>query len=181
MKKFFLLSAFGKDRPGMVAAVTKALFDLGGNIEDASMTRLGGEFSIMLIVSAPASVTEAKVQKALTPAAKKLGLQIAARPIQPGAARPAKREEPRYMISVYGTDRSGIVHEVTQALAERKVSITDLNTKAIHRGGKPIYVMLLEVQVPPTLDIDNLRDALDRLRQSLDVEISFQDIDVVPL
>ena len=35
MKSYFLLNAFGKDRPGIVAGVTEALVRLGGNIEDA--------------------------------------------------------------------------------------------------------------------------------------------------
>ena len=33
-KNSFLLTAFGKDRPGIVAGVTRILYELGGNIED---------------------------------------------------------------------------------------------------------------------------------------------------
>ena len=46
---------------------------------------------------------------------------------------------------------------------------------------KPVYVMLLEVQVPDHLDMDGLRTDLDRLRQDLKVEISLQDIEAVSL
>ena len=46
---------------------------------------------------------------------------------------------------------------------------------------KPVYVMLLELQGPPTLDMDGLRTALDELRQELNVEISLQDIEAVAL
>ena len=41
--------------------------------------------------------------------------------------------------------------------------------------------MLLELQVPPTLDMDALRTELDLLRQNLHVDISFQDIESIPL
>ena len=41
--------------------------------------------------------------------------------------------------------------------------------------------MLLEVAGTPSLDIDELRTELDRLRRSLGVEITLQDIDPVAL
>ena len=180
-KPFFLLTAFGKDRPGIVAGVTKVLFDLGANLEDASMTRLGGEFSMMLVTALPAGTSAAKLQKAFGLLAKKLGLEIAAKPIPASAARLSKQEPPKFLISVYGTDRAGIVHRVTEALAKRRVSVTDLQTKVIGTSPKPTYVMLLEIQVPSTLDLDDLRTELDQLHQDLKVEVSLQDIEAIPL
>lgn len=165
----------------MVAGVTEALFELGGNIEDASMTRLGGEFAMMFVTGLPSGVTLTKLQKRLSGLEKKVGLQLTAKPINSALAHGQKRAEPRYLISVYGTDRPGIVYQVTQALAKRKVSVTDLHTKAAGTGAKALYVMLLEVQVPTGLDLEGLRDDLDRLRQSLNVEISLQDIEAVSL
>jgi glycine cleavage system transcriptional repressor len=180
-KHYFLLSAFGKDRPGMVAGVTEVLYALGGNIEDASMTRLGGEFAMMFVTGVPAGVTLSGLQRKLSALEKKVGLELSAKPITPQLAKGAKRAEPRYLISVYGTDRPGIVFQLTQSLAKRKVSITDLHTKVLDRGGSSIYVMLLEVQVPPVIDLDDLRAELDRLRTELGVEISLQDIEAVAL
>ncbi|HMU75390.1 MAG TPA: ACT domain-containing protein, partial [Elusimicrobiota bacterium] len=40
--KRYLLTAAGGDRPGLVAAVTRSLFDHGCNLEDSAMTRLQG-------------------------------------------------------------------------------------------------------------------------------------------
>lgn len=165
----------------MVAGVSRVLLDFKGNIEDASMTRLGGEFSMMLVTALPSSVSAAALAKAFKALEKKLGLQAAVKAIPAAAARRSKEEPPKYLISVYGTDRPGIVHQVTQALARRHVGITDLQTKVIGNAKKPVYVMLLELQVPPTLDMDALRTELDLLRQNLHVDISFQDIESIPL
>ena len=179
MKKYYLLTAFGKDRPGIVAGVSRALFELGGNIEDASMTRLGGEFTMMLVTALPAS--SAALDKKLKALAKREGLQLAAKPIPAEVAHRPKNESPKYLVSVYGTDHPGIVAQIAQALAKRKVSITDLQTKITGGGQKPVYVMLLELQAPATLDMDDLRSELDQLRQDLKVEISLQDIEAVAL
>jgi glycine cleavage system transcriptional repressor len=179
LKNYFLLTAFGKDRPGIVAGVSRVLFELGGNIEDASMTRLGGEFTMMLVTSLPASA--AAVEKKLKSLGNKEGLQIAAKPIPAAVAHRPKEEPPKYLLSVYGTDHPGIVTQIAQALAKRKVSITDLQTKVVGSAQKPVYVMLLELQVSASLDMEGLRSELDQLRQDLKVEISLQDIEAVPL
>ncbi len=179
-KNFFLLTAFGKDRPGIVAGVSRILFDIGANIEDASMTRLGGEFTIMLVTSLPGNISSAKAEKALAGLEKKLGIQTSVKTLPAAAASRSQGEPAKYMISVYGTDHPGIVYRVTEALAKRKISITDLQTK-VTGDAKPVYVMLLEVQVPSAADIDDLRSELDQLRQDLKVEISLQDIEAVAL
>ncbi len=180
-RAFYLLTAFGKDRPGIVAGVTKVLLDLGGNLEDASMTRLGGEFSMMLVTALPSSVSSSTIDKRFGALKKKLKLEVVSKAISAAEAHRSRQESAKYLISVYGTGHPGIVHAVTQALAERKVSVTDLQTKVIGSAQKPLYVMLLEVQVPAALDVDDLRTALDQLRQDLKVEISLQDIEAIPL
>ncbi len=40
----------GADRPGIAAAVTGPLLELGGNLEDCSMTILSGQFAMVLVV-----------------------------------------------------------------------------------------------------------------------------------
>lgn len=179
-KTYYLVTAFGNDRPGIVAGVAKVLFEVGGNIEDASMTRLGGEFSIMLVVSVAGKTAAAALEKKLSPLEKKLGLQVGVKSIPAAAAHRSKLASPQFLISVYGVDHPGIVNAVTQALAKRKISITDLQTK-VAGGPKPLYIMLLEVSVPESVDLDAFRGELDDLRQKLNVEISLQDIEAVAL
>jgi glycine cleavage system transcriptional repressor len=181
IRRYCLVTAFGKDRPGIVAGVSRALYEWGGNIEDASMTRLGGEFAMMLVTSLPTGISTSKLEKSFRALEKKLGLQITVKSVSSTAAHRPKQEPAKYLISVYGTDHPGIVHQVTQALAKRKVSVTDLQTKVTSGSPKPVYVMLLEIQVPPSLDMDALRTDLDQLHQDLKVEISLQDIEAIPL
>ena len=179
VRRYYLLTAFGKDRPGIVAAVSRVLLDLQGNIEDASMTRLGGEFSMMLVTAL--TVPAPSLEKRLNILAKKEGLQISAKPIPSAAVRRSKDGSARYLISLYGNDRPGLVCRVAEALSRRRVSITDLQTQVIGTAAKPVYVMLLEIMVPPALDLEALRTELDNLRRELNVEITLQDIEAVPL
>ena len=52
----FAVSAIGRDRPGIVAAVSRVLLDLEGNVEDSQMSILRGHFAVMLIVALPSGV-----------------------------------------------------------------------------------------------------------------------------
>ncbi len=57
MENWLMLTLVGKDRPGIVAKISQSLFDMQGNLGEASMTRLGGNFTIMLMVCIPESKT----------------------------------------------------------------------------------------------------------------------------
>lgn len=85
------------------------------------------------------------------------------------------------MISVYGSDQPGIVYHVAQALADRKVNVTDLNTKLIGSEDRPVYVMMIEAVLPPGLEIEELETVLSSIRTEMQVDISIRAIETVEL
>ena len=48
MKQWFMLTVIGSDQAGIVSGLTGALYQAGANLGEASMARLGGNFTIML-------------------------------------------------------------------------------------------------------------------------------------
>jgi glycine cleavage system transcriptional repressor len=56
MKKM-IISVLGKDRPGIIAAVTHILFEQDCNIENVSQTILQNEFSGIFIVGVPKALS----------------------------------------------------------------------------------------------------------------------------
>src|SRR3954463_10447022 len=126
----FAVSVLGLDRPGIVAAVTRVLADVGCNLEDASMTILRGHFAMMLLVSGPDHTTDELLEIALAPVADGLDLSTGIRLVTDSvtAAAPAGA---RYVLSVYGSDRPGLVARVTEVLAARGINIVDLQARVI--------------------------------------------------
>ena len=47
------MTAVGADRPGIVAALTGALLEIGGNLEDMRAALLRGSFATVLAVALP--------------------------------------------------------------------------------------------------------------------------------
>ncbi len=180
----FVVFTIGRDRPGIVAAVTGALFEIGGNLLDTSMTVLSGHFAVALAVEA--SVSQEALEAALASLENHLDLDITVRPIDtgpgesgPGESGPesrwqvAARDEyqPDYVVSVYGADHPGIVASITSLLADRGINVVDLNTRRVGDPSDPVYAMLLEVRVDPE-QVASLRAALAEAAKTLGVEAS---------
>jgi glycine cleavage system transcriptional repressor len=162
------ISTIGADRPGIVAAVSRVLLDHGCNLEDTSMSRLHGEFVMMLVVNGPA--TADALTAALEPVAAELDLLVAVREIDPAAVTAAPARP--HIVSVYGADHPGIVHGVAELLARHGVNITDVTTRLLDPHGTPVYLMVLEVDVPEHLEADVLGAELDTLARQLGVDAS---------
>ncbi len=158
MNHWYMLTLVGKDRPGIVAKVTAALYDGGCNLGEASMMRLGGNFTIMLMVDFERS------SKALTdlisPVAESLDLHLHLDRIE---GKLHQHVEPDVRITVYGADRAGIVAKVTAALAEAGLNITDLESMVGGSEDKPIYVMQIEGTAAE--GIESLQAAVDVIRK----------------
>ena len=53
LREYAILFLVGKDRPGIVDDVTECLLNQDANIEDSSMTLMGGRFTVVLFFSCP--------------------------------------------------------------------------------------------------------------------------------
>ena len=165
---FLAITVVGHDRPGIIAQAAEILADCGMNLEDSSMTLLRGHFAMTLICAGAADA--ARVEAALQPLADG-SLDVAVREV-------ANDHDQRpfgdsYLVTVHGADRLGIVARLTGVIAEAGGNITDLTT----RLSSGLYVLLAEVDLPNTADIDSLRARLVRSSEALDVEASLTVLD----
>ncbi len=177
----FAVSAVGRDRPGIVAAITAGLLELEGNVEDSRMTILRGHFVVMLIVSLPGQHDgngREALERRLTPVREELGLD--ALTVAEVSELDHSGVEPTHVITVYGADHPGIVHSISAELAGRGVNITDLQTKLAGAEGSPIYVMMLEVELDDA-DPGELSAALAGVGHSAAVEVSIGELDTEAL
>ena len=174
----FAVTAVGRDRPGIVAAISGVLLELGGNIEDSRMSILRGHFAVMLIVELPQEVSGERLASDLEGVRGRLGLEaVAVSEVETVETGPGG--EPSHVLTVYGADRPGIVHGVTSLLAEHGVNVTDLSTQ-VSGGAQPVYVMMLEVAIGDA-DEAELRPALDGVAKSLAVDVSLRTLEAEAL
>jgi glycine cleavage system transcriptional repressor len=186
--RHFAVAAIGRDRPGIVAAVTHNLLDHELNVEDSQMTILGGHFTTMMIVSGGDSVDVGALRADLGATARELNLEAVSVEEVADAARAVS--VPTHIVTVYGVDHPGIVHAVSAALAQCEVNITDLNTRLVvdekrvtranGDGGEDLYAMMLEVVLPEGLTVKGLESMLEATRRDQGVEITIRELEQDP-
>lgn len=165
------VTAIGRDRPGIVAALTGVLVAHRVSIADSQMGLLGGRFSMILVVEPPEAVDPDLLLEDLRRIADDLELDVI-QLHQVSDPETGETEDPTHLLTVYGIDHPGIVHAVTTELARRRVSITDLSTRRVEEEGEdPLYAMMLEVAVPGELGDDDVADALDRVAREQDLDV----------
>ncbi|KRT55099.1 Glycine cleavage system regulatory protein [endosymbiont of Ridgeia piscesae] len=159
-----MLTLVGEDRAGIVAQVTDALFKGGCSLGEASMLRLGGNFSVMLMVRGD----QQSVEGLIAPVAEALGLRFHLDPIHGGLHQ---HRVPNYQVRVVGADRAGIVAQVTGALAEAGFNILELESDVAGSEADPVYIMTIQGFAETTLE--QLQAALARLGdEAIEVNIS---------
>lgn len=139
MNNWYMVTLVGEDRAGIVAQISTALYEHDCNLGEAAMMRLGGNFSIMLMVHTPDDSTD--LDTIIQPIATQLALHSHIDAIQ---AHLHQHLQPNVRITVHGADRAGIVAKVTGALAGAGLHILDLASDVGGTETKPIYVMHIE-------------------------------------
>lgn len=160
------VTVVGSDRPGIVAQVAGAVADVGGNLEDSSMTLLRGHFAMTLIATVPG---EAMLRERLEQLrSEDLSVSVLALPeVVPTATNKLQ------ILSLYGSDKPGIVARVTQLLAQQQGNIIGIST----RLGNDLYVMTAEVEFLAAVDLGMVRAELAELSEELGVKATLHPAD----
>ena len=163
---WLMLTMIGKDKPGMVAAVTQALVDEGVSLGETSMIRLGGNFTVMMMVSGAES--EDSLRDSLRPVLEAQGMCLHVDPIE---AHLHEHLVPNIQVTVSGADRVGIVAQVTGALAEAGFNILDLESDVAGSSDAPVYI--LQIAGVSDQPVENIDSALDAVRgQGVSVNVT---------
>ncbi|MEJ2643644.1 MAG: glycine cleavage system protein R [Gammaproteobacteria bacterium] len=156
MSNYFVISALGGDRPGIVNELSRCILDSGCNIADSRMSVLGGEFAIMLLVAGNWS-TIGKLEAQLPRLEQQLGMTITARRTE---ARQPRQALLPYEVDVVAMDHPGIVHDLANFFSERNINIQDLVTSsyAAAHTGTPMFSVHMSVGIPADQHISALRE-----------------------
>ncbi len=169
-KKYFVVTIVGPDQRGLVARITEEIVAQGANIEESRMSRLGGEFATLMLLS----LANGDSQKLLSGLERLNSGQVKVFFKETTLARLKVFEGfMPYEISVVGADHEGIVHRVAEYLAELRCQIDDMETRVSPAPvtGTPLFSMDAEIKAPPGITLAQLRHKLEALGDPLNVDI----------
>jgi glycine cleavage system transcriptional repressor len=174
MDKKIVITVLGQDRPGIIARVTKVLFEQDCNVENVSQTILQSEFSGIFIVSIPGSLAIDALYSHLIDQTEDLGLHVYIKALKPPETPSGSMAGDPFVITAQGPDRKGLVAAVTAIIADHGVNVTNL--QAVFKGGDDPAknIMIYEVSIPESTDRAVLTDQLTRKAAELGLHISIQ-------
>ena len=163
-----VLTVVGDDRPGLVDALAGAIAAHGGNWEQSRMAHLAQKFAGVLLVRVPDARADA-LTEALEALETDARLHLV---VERGAEQPAAGRR-RLTLELVGQDHPGIVHDIAHALAERGISIDELETetRSAAQSGGTLFHATAVLQVPAELSLQDLEAALESLANELMVDV----------
>lgn len=172
MKIPLVMTVISPDRTGLVEAIARAVAEQGGNWLESRMCRLGGEFAGILrveISAAKKSALLATLQKISTD-----GLQIVVRDDAPISVVSGQQTK----LELVGSDRPGIVRDITSALARANVNVEEFSSELISApmSGETLFKASARLQLPENCNLAALKKDLEQIAADLLVDVSLAEI-----
>jgi glycine cleavage system transcriptional repressor len=177
MRKHLVVTGSGGDRPGVIERFTRVILDHHGNVEASRMSRLGGAFAMLMLISAPEADIP-PLQAALDAVCREDDFQLNTRLTD--LAQAEGETKPAFTpcgIIVSGADHLGIIHQIARYLAEQGINVESMSTEVVAApmSGAPLFTMQAVVRVPSRLTVADLEEALDEIGHEVGVEASIFD------
>ena len=161
-----IISAIGTDQPGIVSKLTGIITNHGGNIEESRMTRLGSDFTIVMLVTVDSEWKES--------------LEVALQAIKELSITTKATESNTiitgeyYQITLNGADNEGIVNVLSKYLTEKSMNILDMETYISNApiAGTPLFNLIAITTIPDNTDLTIIQSDLILIAKKLGVEIT---------
>ena len=165
------MTLIGPDRTGLVEAVARAVAEHDGNWLESRMCRLGGEFAGILRIELPAD----KKQPLLDALKKISGLNVV---VQSGQTAVAASPGRQTKLEIVGSDRPGIVREITSALARANVNVEEFFSEVVSApmSGETLFKASARLQLPEGCDLAALKKDLEKIAADLLVDVLFAEL-----
>jgi len=166
-----VMTIIGPDRTGLVESVARVVADHGGNWLESRMCRLGGEFAGILRVE----ISAEKKSPLLAALQNISGLNVVIQPGQPVVAAASGRQT---KLEIVGSDRPGIVREITSALARANVNVEEFTSELVSApmSGETLFKAGARLQLPERCDLAALKKDLEKIAADLQVDVSFAEL-----
>ena len=175
MENKFIMTAFGKDRPGIVAQIAQIIFENGCNLEDSNMGRLADEFTLILLLSGKGGDIQEKLSKECKRLEREKDIFVFIRPLNYCISE-NKNSSSFCTIEVDGIDQAGIVYKISSLLSDLDVNIETLKSQKRFspNSGTALYSMAIKTKMPEKISMVELGDQLENLAEELNVDITIK-------
>ena len=164
-----VISVLAPDEIGVFSETAGAITDQGGNIDSISQTVSGGFFTALMTASYKQERGASEIRDGILgrlPARS----DVVVIPLAEETSRPRQPQDERYILTLIGRDRPGLLKLVTGYLESNRIHITDWYIE-FHTGN---VTHIGEIEVPAKRDIVELQAGLKSALAGTDIGSSIQ-------
>ncbi len=168
-----VLTVIGDDRAGLVDALAGPIAAHGGSWDRSHMARLAGKFAGIVVVSIPDDRIDALAADLAVLGTRGL-LDVTVAVAAADTLADGGDGDELLQLHLIGADRPGIIREIANALAQRNVSIEELETSSSSApmSGEPMFEATASLRVPADTDPADLRTTLEAIANELMVDLA---------
>ena len=175
MESQMIISVMSKDRPGIIADVTGAIYELEGDLADLNQSVLCGYLTMILIATFNSSITPEDVIAKLSHTTSEIKFDVLVKKVDtPIEILKARMPEKTYILTAQGKNKSGLVHGISSFCYERGINILDLATTLADDQ----YTMILQLDLSHIETIKDVRDDLAGYADKTGLRIVLQHNDI---
>jgi glycine cleavage system regulatory protein len=146
MRTSLVLTVIGADRPGIVEQLSDQVLAAGANWEESRMARLAGKFAGLLRVSVDAAQADRLAGSLRALSSSDLTVVVE----RSTDADPGRSVS--LTLEIIGSDRPGIVHDISHVLARQGINIEELETEIASAAMSGEMIFRAPVSASPRVD-----------------------------
>ncbi len=174
MPQEFVLTMTAANRAGILAAVTRALSELGGDLQELSQTVVRGYFTMIFSARFPDTLTEQVIRSHIEDACRPFGIDVGLHsPDADGIAGTASVPSTVHTLRLGGENRPGVLQTLSSVIAVQQADIVGMRAVGTRQSGG--FEMVMKVALPSGLDIGTLLSALSEAGQDFSVTVDLAD------
>jgi glycine cleavage system transcriptional repressor len=148
MSSLALISIFGRDRVGLVAAIADHLFDIGVNLRDASFATLGSSAEFIALCELPPNTAASDVEADLSQLPELEGAQVRATAYNLDP-EPTVAGQVTHRITISGGDQLGLVARLADVFRRYAANFVRLEARKLSEAEGGLYVTRFAISLPP--------------------------------
>lgn len=171
MKKQIVISVMSRDRPGIVADIAGAIYELNGDLADLSQSVLSGFFSMIITAQFNRNMTVKEIKDKISLIESDTSLEVTVKEIDGKEINQLPSDpENIYVVTAQGENRTGLVASIGTFCRERNINILDYDTKLSNK----IYSMMLEIDLSNSESTESIHEELEIMAKELGLKVVMQ-------
>ncbi|WP_163938103.1 glycine cleavage system protein R [Paraferrimonas sp. SM1919] len=163
MSNNLVFTALGTNRPGLVSQFARLASECHCNIVDSRMAIYADQLTLSMMLTGEFSAI-ARLEAELPALAASLELLTVMKPCTPHDVTDYVAQ---MKVNFAGKDKVGTMKIITEELALRGIDLASVRTQSLADNNQKMELLL---SIPPKVDVDKIKAAIDDLAQQLELD-----------